>query len=65
MVGDETRADRHMLHFNFCDFSGFRKTQLVSHRAKEPRGDVGKGVRMFLGRGRTLCEREGVWGGWW
>lgn len=43
---------RHMLHFNFCDFSGFGRNQLAFYCGKREIGvDVGKRGRVFAGRG--------------
>lgn len=55
MVGGETLG-RHMLHFNFCDFSGFGRNQLAFYCGKrEIRVDVGKGEGVRWA-GRTRRE---------
>lgn len=59
MVGGETLG-RHMLHFNFCDFSGFGRNQLSFYCGKrEIRVDEGKGEGCSLGGE----DREGGGGG--
>lgn len=59
---------RHMLHFNFCDFSGFGRNQLAFYCGKREIGvDVGKGGGCSLGgedrdgggeRGAAFAEKK-------